>query len=209
MKAPVTIVSCLYGETHDRFVGDWLDSVRSLETKPAEVIVAADHINQRLVYPEIYAFATDYCDWRYPQAFYLNQAILAANTEWVWILDIDDAALPDALDGIDAVDADVWQMGYIRSSDAETHIPPAKPDPKRNLFTAGSAIRRDAFEEVGGFRDVAFQDWDLWCRMLLLERRFESSGRAHYLYRIHEHSRTNVELGEKNRAAHIEEMHVA
>lgn len=207
MSAPVTIVSCLYGDTHRKFVYDWINSIRTLDTPPAEVIVACDRQHRVFEFPEVYSFAGD-APWQYPQAFYLNQAILAANTEWVWILDIDDTAMSDALDGIDAVDADVWQMGYLRS-DGVKHIPPATPDPHRNVFTAGSAIRRDAFEESGGFRDVAFQDWDLWSRMLLFGAKFAASGRAHYRYRLHCDSRTEIELGEKNRAAHIEEMHVA
>jgi hypothetical protein len=77
----------------------------------------------------------------------LHDAIMAATSEWVWILDIDDLALPDALDGLDKVDGDVWQMGY-QTDDGHGNVSGYEPpqltaeeylDQRGNPFTAGSA----------------------------------------------------------------------
>lgn len=212
--APATIVSCLYGNAYNRFVNQWAASIAQLNTKPADIIVATDRTVAERGYHISHAQAViNECTWRHPQAFHLQQAIEAAQTEWVWILDMDDQALPDALDGIDQVQADVWQMGYERS-DGHVHIPPQLTaaeylTEKGNHFTACSAIRTDAFRDAGGFPDVAFQDFGLWRRLALIGASFQSSGRAHYRYNLHENTRTVLELVPDMREQHMAEMIVS
>lgn len=189
-RAPVTVVTCLYGDRgHERFVEAWLDSIDALNTQPYDVIIASDQRNLLHLY--------SVCTWNNPSAYYLQQAVMAAETEWVWILGIDDTALPDALDGIEDVKEDVWQMGYHRS-DGVTHIPPqltgAEYLLKGNCFTAASAIRTNAFRAVGGFPDIAFEDFGLWRRLAANGATFKSSGRVHYRYNLHEQTRTAVEF---------------
>jgi len=203
----VTVVSCIYGQGYDRFLSGWDESVRRLDPRPDDVIVTSDR-HHDLKCAQV--FVVPVMTWRHPQAFYLQKAVRAALTDWVWVVDIDDEPLPDGLAGLDEVAADVWQMGYERT-DGHVHVPPALTaaeylEGAGNPYTAGSAFRTAVFREVGGFRDVAFQDWDLWRRMAASGASFEPSSRANYRYRLHDRSRTATELTAESRPAHVAEM---
>lgn len=202
----VTVVSCIYGNGYDKFIDEWAGAVEALDPVPDEVIVACDA--QRFV-PGAKVIVRP-SSWQHRQAFYLQQAISNADTEWVWIVDIDDIALSDGLEGLDRVAGDVWQMGY-RRTDGTVYAPEqlSGRDYLRlagNPFTAGSAIRTDIFADVGGFSDIAFQDWGLWRNLAHLGAAFEMSGREHYVYRQHQQSRTTIELLADRRTAHEREM---
>lgn len=203
----VTVVSCLYGNRgYDRFIHPWAEAIRGLDPAAIEAIVAADspyYVPGALV-------IVSRCGWRYPQAYYLQQAITATRTEWVWIVDIDDLAIPDALEGIGDVTADVWATGYLRS-DGELFTPPQLTADEYltlpgNPIAAGSMIRTEAFRACGGFPDVAFQDWALWQRLARRGASFKASTRAQYHYRRHEQTRTAVELRPELRAQHETEL---
>jgi len=205
MTAPVTVVSCLYGDRgYEWFIDRWAEAIRLMDPQPEDVIVATD---REYVCP--YEQRVSDCHWNHPQAYYLQDAIMAATSEWVWIVDIDDVALPDALEGIAEVDADVWQMGYVTNGE-EYVVPQLTGDEYLshggNPYTAGSAIRTESFWRCGGFADVAFQDFALWRRMAFRGARFQSSGRVHYRYMRHQSSRSDVELTKDKRTAHMAEM---
>lgn len=189
----VTVVSCVYGD-HTRFVRPWWDAVKRLDPQPDSVRLMRDGS----------------CLWQHPQAFYLQRAIMGSNTDWVVIADIDDQLHPDALIGIQNVTADVWQMGFQRS-DGETYIPPTLTADEilaldRNVLVGSSAIRTQAFHAVGGFDDIALQDWGLWRKLARAGYTFESSGRTHFRYNRHPQARGATELTADVRAAHIAEM---
>lgn len=202
----VTVVSCVYGSHYRRFVKRWAEAVAALDPTPDAVVVATDGSidipGARVV--------ESFCHWRYPQAWYLQQAISAAQTDWVWIVDIDDLAFPDGLDGLDAVAADVWQLGFERS-DGEVYIPPRLSAAEflasdRNVYVAASMIRTDIFREVAGFADVALQDWALWRRLARHGATVEPSARTHFGYMRHPRSRGATELTLDVRADHLAEM---
>lgn len=202
----VAVVSCLYGDTFSRFAREWAEHIHALDPAADEVIVASDR--DRLI-PGSKVVVSD-CPWRYPQAWYLKEAICFAASDWVWICDIDDRAMPDALKDLDDIDADVWQMGFHRS-DGETYLPPPMNgwefiQSDRNVFTAGSAFRVTAFWRAGGMADVALQDWSLWRRLALSGARFASSSRPHYWYQRHNETRGATELTLDRRPEHLEEM---
>jgi len=206
--APVTVVACVYGDRgYQSFVPRWFKAIGNLENPPAQVIIGAD----RFTYEASTEVVSENLHWTYPQAYYLQDAITNASTEWIWICDIDDLAMPNALNGIEDVTEDVWQMGYLRHPDELLYIPPQLSPgevlaSEKNPFVAGSAFRRDAFEEVGGFPDVALQDWALWRRMAHHGMRFKSSGRAHFHYNRHLATRGHTELTLARRQQHIAEM---
>ncbi len=202
----VTVVSCVYGRRFDEFIPEWLAAVQALDPQPDAVIVATDVAPRPIPgVTKVMGFGL----WTHPQAFLLQQAIQHAETEWVWIVDIDDLALPDGLAGLDGVAADVWQVGYVR--DGKDYVPPALSGrtylgEPGNPFTAGSMIRTKAFKAAGGFSDVAFQDWSLWRRLAKQGATFASSDRAHYVYRRHAATRSTLELTAARRGFHVEEM---
>jgi hypothetical protein len=202
----VTIISCLYGDTHDRFVGEWLAGIARLNPKPAAVIVATDH-PRKLRGAKVKIGA---CSWKHPQAFYLNTALHHVETDWVWLHDIDDYAFEDALQGLDDVAADVWQMGYERS-DGEFYLPPHMDcvevlAAERNPFVAGSCVRTAALRSVGGFADLALQDWALWRALAREGASFQSSDRTHFYYRRHSQARGERELTVQHRPDDMSEM---
>lgn len=184
----VTVISCLYGSTHDRFYMDWLAAVHKLDPAPAEVIVATDryrHLTDGVL--EVFHRNNSF---RFPQAFYLNKALDAVETDWIWQLDIDDLAFPDALADIDLQGVDVFQMGYERS-DGLIHLPRA--DGPLNQYVAGSLIRTGAIRHIGGFRDVEHQDSDIWKRLLEVGAVFAAADRPRFYYRRHTDARTERE----------------
>lgn len=194
----VTAVSCLYGDTHDQFEERWWEAVSLLNPAPRECVVATD---------------CPMDGWTHPQARHLQAAVEQVETEWVWFLDIDDVAFPDALEGLDQVTAAVWQFGYLRS-DGEIYLPPQLTAAEvlaaeRNPFVAGSCVRTEAFRRVGGFRDIALQDWGLWRALAAADATFQSSGRAHFHYMRHSATRGEVELSIQHRPCHMREMETA
>lgn len=202
----VTLISCVYGDSHDRFVDDWAGGVRRLDPAPTAVIVTSDRkrrIRGARVSPQA-------CTWKHPQAFHLQAALNQVETKWVWIHDIDDYAFVDALKGIEDVTADVWQMGYERS-DGDFYLPPHMDATEvavaaRNPFVAGSCIRTVALRHVGGFPDLALQDWALWRALARDGATFDSSDRTHFYYRRHEWTRGTTELTVEHRPVDMAEM---
>jgi glycosyltransferase involved in cell wall biosynthesis len=202
----VSVVSCIYGDRYDGFVDEWAAAIAALDPQPDEVIVASDR-DREISGARVVVSA---CEWTHPQAWHLKDAIDYAGGDWAWIVDIDDLAFPDALEGIEQVDASVWQMGFLRS-DGEVYTPPqltAKQflRQRKCVFTAGSAIRLTEFWRCGGLSDVALQDWALWRRMARHDSTFKASGRVQYLYRRHPETRGELELTVAVRGEHLAEM---
>lgn len=189
----VGIVSCVYGD-YEQFFPRWSASIDGLTRQPDEAHVVYGPRG-----------------WRHPQAELLDRAIRRIGTEWVWVLDIDDEALPDGLDGLDALDADVWQFGYTSADGTVQHVPPRLDNDeylamRRNPYASSSAFRVAAYVEAGGYPDVAFQDWALWRRFARAGARFAFSDRAHYVYHRHADTRSARELTPARRAANESEM---
>jgi hypothetical protein len=175
---------------------------------PDQVLVASDR-----QHPYGFDQITKACPWRHPQAYYLDAAIRAADTDWVWVCDIDDYPMADGLQGVDAVDAEVWQLGFARS-DGETYIPQhttagAYLDSGRNTLVGSSIFRVAAYTGCGGYPDVALQDWALWQRLFRDGARFAFSTRPHFHYMRHPSARGETELTVAARPDHLEEMNLA
>ncbi len=109
-------------------------------------------------------------------------AAMANSGDYVWFLDDDDAALPNAIDIItkailDTPDADVWAFSARRKSGTtiwniykkKTGQIDRKMISRRNVLGGCSSVvmRRDTFIAAGGFdpRFVSMQDWDLYLRL--------------------------------------------
>jgi hypothetical protein len=205
----VTIISCLYGSSHDDYLSDWLNCVGMLNPSPQEVIVGTDRYRHITSILEVSRRRQDRRS--YPQAFHLNSALKEVRSEWVWIHDIDDLAFPDALEGIEHVDADVVQCGYERN-DGEVYLPPVMDNAEiltldHNPFVAGSFVRTDILLDAGGFPDVALQDWALWRRLARMAAVFAAGDRPRFKYMRHGSTRGSRELTADRRMAHMNEMH--
>jgi hypothetical protein len=138
----VTVISCLYGKTHTRFLREWVTAIEALDPAPSEVILSTDV--SRFI-PEVNSVCHRMGGgWKYPQAYHLTKALGLVATDWVWIHDIDDLAFPDALEGVDEVEADVFQMGYLRS-DGEVHLPSPLVEEGKNRWSLGHVSARRCF----------------------------------------------------------------
>ena len=180
----VAVVTCVYGDHgYDRCIPGWLEAVLALSRQPDEIILVAD---REYGAPGARVVVTP-CTWKYPCAFYWQAATIAAESDWVWTLGVDDLAMPDALDGVDEVDADVWQFGYLRT-DGRCYAPPqltaaeylAMTD--SNPFVGGSVVKMASFSACGGYPDIEFEDWGLWRKMASMGMTFLSSKRQHFHY---------------------------
>lgn len=206
----VTVVSCVYGDTHTGYVTGWLEAVKALDPKPEAVIVASD---QPLGLPAHVGSIIGPAVWRHPQAQYLNMAIGAADTEFVWIVDIDDRPMRDGLEGLDGFHGDVWMTGYVRyDGDCyDEYVPPNLTAQQilamsTSIIPGTSVVRRTAFLDVDGFPDVAFQDWALWRRLARAGYVFRTSGRTNFCYNRHPDTRSANELTPLARDAHMAQL---
>ncbi len=192
----VTVVSCCYGSLFQSFRPRWEAAVEKLDPAPDAVYVADDrhHVS----------------NWKHPQAFHLARAFYRVETDWAVICDIDDLVFTDALAGLDEVAADVWQLGFV-SSDGESYVPPTLTNGAylaldSNPYVGSSAIRVAAYNAVGGFPDVALQDWALWRNLARNGATFQSSGRTHFRYMRHPYARGEIETNLEARPDHLKEM---
>lgn len=93
-----------------------------------------------------------------------NHALAVVDTEFVILLDADDALDPRYVEHMLAGDGDVrWPA--VRYLDGRVVAEASNPLPEWNQVVIGAMARRDLLVEVGGFRDLpVLEDYDLWCR---------------------------------------------
>lgn len=144
-----------------------------------------------------------------------NSACRTATGDWLVLLDADDEWLPRRLERISAaIDAD--PTVDIVTTDALCRTPgrpdtrwyaqhsfPPREEPAAILddgaIFAGAAIRRSAFERVGGFTVGLPHDseWELWCRLLLSGSHARLVPEALAIYHVHDGPRLS-----QRRSAH-------
>lgn len=102
-----------------------------------------------------------------------NEAALRATSDYLCFLDADDELAPGYLDAIEQAhhDAPGWALyapavQYVHPDGAtDPAIPNAGRWPDMNECVIGTVLRRDLFNEVGGFRELpSLEDYDLWLR---------------------------------------------
>lgn len=124
-------------------------------------------------------------------------AAMAENMEWLCFLDADDELEPGYFDAMAQGDTDLRaplvRFVTSRFSKAEPRIPGGTDDmTEGNRLVIGTLIRKELFDQVGGFRDwPLYEDWDLWQRCWLAGA---TIGFTEAVYRA------NVRRGSRNRA---------
>lgn len=179
------VVTTIWGDKYDSYVDGWLDSVEPF--KANQVIVATDRHRglPGWVTERVMAF-----EGRFPAPFYLNQACGAAETDWVWMCDIDDRLRLNAKSVLE-FDADIVGIGYARS-DGFSYIPDNYSSPSMlglswNPIPASSPFKKKVWQ-ANPYPEVVYQDWGFWRKAFRAEFKYVSSGIIGYDYMWHPES---------------------
>lgn len=129
----------------------------------------------------------------------LNAGLEAATTEFVVAFGADDLALPGYLDHMLALSrhADVvYPAMILASEDLSVNLGLHDAHPfcpyrlqQMNFIAGPSLVRRQKALDVGGYRNVQFEDWDMWVRLYRAGARFKPCPQARLVYRQVEGSR--------------------
>jgi len=128
-----------------------------------------------------------------------NTAISAATGDWIAFFDSDDVMMPDKLcSQIAVIEANpslvlVYSAFSYLYPDGRTQKTTAFPAKdlwpalryRSPILPSTSVVRRSALLDVGGFRSVTTEDWDLWLRLVrrYTSRAFQEVPQSLILYR--------------------------
>ena len=183
MVADVTIITAVYGDKYDHFIDGWSEAINNLTIAPKRVICAGDrlrHINAEQIVSQ------PAVGWKWRSPWYWNSAARSTDTEWIWVLDIDDRIKPDALENLMEQTCDIWLVG-MNVNGAENYLPPRLTNEQiasseHCYFCCGSPIRR-LWWQKNPYRDLAFTDWAMWRTSAKMGARFEWANKVAYYYR--------------------------
>lgn len=126
-----------------------------------------------------------------------NAGVRYSNAEFIAFVDSDDVLLPEHV----STHLDLFKQGYdavatnyfdwipeIDKTRLDPRKFPKKQDHekqilKRNFVAGFSSIKREIFEEIGGFRPEVTEDWDLWIRFFRGNYSISKTLNPTYLYR--------------------------
>lgn len=174
----VTVIIPVFGN-YDRFLPMAERAERSAwnqSVKPDEVIVSVDTTLQLA----------------------RNVPAGEATTEFLLFLDADDELDHEYIERMLQGRGDLRQpstLGVVNGKEDEYPVLLPKKDllTEGNYLVIGTMIRRELFEEVGGFRDLpAYEDWDLFIRCFLAGAEITSCPKA--IYKIHVQSESRNQL---------------
>lgn len=126
-----------------------------------------------------------------------NQGLEQSMSDWLICLDADDELDRHYIEAMLTVPGDIRQPATLGVVDGhEDNYPvliPKKPLFEGNYIVIGAMFRRKLALEVGGFRDLpAFEDWDLWARMVMNGARVGECPSAIYKVHVRKDSRNKT-----------------
>jgi glycosyltransferase involved in cell wall biosynthesis len=190
-------------------IGETLDSVLA-QSRPAHEIIVVDDgsTDDTAEVVRRYGDAVRYLrQEKQGLSSARNAGIHAATGDWIALLDSDDVFLPERLRrAADAIEANprlvvVYSAFDFLYDDGTRSFFPAFP--ARELWPAlryrspilpsTTTLQRSALLEVGGFRNVVIEDWDLWFRLVRRHSAavFQELPESLLLYRRWEGNATN------------------
>lgn len=183
MVADVTIITAIYGDKYEQFIEGWSEAVSNLTVQPKRVICAGDRLRdinaeQIVSQPAV--------GWKWRSPWYWNSAARNTDTEWIWVLDIDDRIKPNALENLMEQSCDIWLVG-IDVNGTENYLPPRLTNEQiasseHCYFCCGSPIKRSWWQK-NPYKDLAFTDWAMWRTSAQMGARFEWANKVGYYYR--------------------------
>jgi hypothetical protein len=180
----VTVATWLYGDHYDQYLPRWLEAINNLNTKPTEIIMMSDQ-DRKIDGVQVIVYPINK-EWNTPNPHYANWVCQNTKSDWVLIADMDDMVMPDVLDGLDTLDADVHLMG-IDINGQEKYLPPYLTNEQiatlpACYFCFGSPFKRELALQHP-FQDTPYGDWIFWRQIARAGAKFAWSGRVGYWYR--------------------------
>jgi hypothetical protein len=181
--ADVTIITAIYGDKYDQFIEGWSEAVSNLTVEPKRIICAGDRLREINAEQIVSQPAVG---WKWRSPWYWNSAARNTDTEWIWVLDIDDRIKPNALENLMEQTCDIWLVG-IDVNGTENYLPPRLTNEQiasseHCYFCCGSPIRRSWWQK-NPYMDLAFTDWAMWRTSAKMGARFEWANKVGYYYR--------------------------
>ena len=136
-----------------------------------------------------------------------NNAVRSSYGDWIVLLDQDDEWLPERLEATAAVIQEgpanldvVTTDAIVRTPDgcdrAYTETAPFEfADQRsailqRNFIYASAAVRRSAWERIGGFSEETDDEYDAWVRLILSGSLIATTGRPLAVYNMSKHQKS-------------------
>jgi hypothetical protein len=191
--------------TYEHHLPGWCASVRNLNTKPDNIVIAAHHpkkvkrilktenitatviaVNEEFQLPRYLDGQTITVKETFLLSHYLNRAIAACDTDWIAWIGADDRYRPHALDGLNNLDADILQFGIQIGGDGKWYGGKMSECAQYNPVACGSPFRRWIWEQRP-FQEHLFpyEDWGFWISAHHLGARARMTGRIDYDYTVH------------------------
>lgn len=165
----ISLPLAIWGDGYSSFLPQWWEGVRSLETKPDEIIIVTDDKN----FPAVAASVPDWGDVRLIKenlnsyAEYWNKAISLCGGKWIALCNVDDYFLPRGLNSIPEAEKRGKNLvcDAIRTKGSD-HVQQTiwNPDALNYEFELGGAnpMTKALWQASGGFPEgIRFADWGL------------------------------------------------
>ncbi len=145
-----------------------------------------------------------------------NYGAAASTADWLIFLDADDELDPYYVEAMLMGTGDIRQPMTLGVVDGVEDDFPVLIPPKPGGFLVGNhliigcMVRRDLFEEAGGFDPSlpVLEDWDLWIRCQLAGAQVGQAPKAIYRVHVRTHSRNTVENGHHTYYAEIQNRYI-
>lgn len=123
-----------------------------------------------------------------------NTALERSISDWIICLDADDELGADYVESMLSSTGDIRQpstLGVVGGIEDDFPVLiPSKPLIEGNYIVIGAMFNKKIALEVNGFRELpAFEDWDLWVRMVAAGATVGTCAKAIYKVHVRENSR--------------------
>jgi glycosyltransferase involved in cell wall biosynthesis len=168
----ISLPLAIWGDGYSSFLPQWWAGVKSLETKPFEIIIVTDEKN----FPAVAAsfqenLKIEVRDDLRTYAEFWNRAIELCSGKWIAICNVDDYFLPKGLNSIPEAEKQGCNLvcDAIRTKGSD-HVQQClwQPETLNYEFELGGAnpMTKALWQASGGFPEgIRFADWGLAIRM--------------------------------------------
>jgi len=190
----VSIIITCY-EDDRQFVYRAIESCKKQNVEHEIIIVdGGSEIPYDLFSPDIYIYTKE----NIMQGGAMNLGIKNAKYDLILPLDADDMLYPNILEWMvsesDGVDVIYGNITNVYNGDVLKPMNPTRENALVcNPIFWTSLLRKSACEFVGGFERVIYQDYKMWCKMIMFGCKFKYINKTIYNHQIRKGSITDRE----------------